>query len=129
VQGDTLGARDVLPARAQAPDAARGYRVRTGLRADDSGEPVARLRTLRNLQRYDTSDYETLTLSALATARDVYGAVAASGRGDEEAARTARGTMRSRHGWSAWPAAMTCDLRLSAVSCLCDRPPVRSPAT
>jgi uncharacterized Ntn-hydrolase superfamily protein len=39
--------------------------VRMDLRVDDSGDPVAQLRMLRNLQRaYDERDYETLALFA-----------------------------------------------------------------
>jgi uncharacterized Ntn-hydrolase superfamily protein len=87
------------------------------LRVDDSGDPVAQLRMLHNLQRaYDERDYETLALFAPAGARDLYAALAASRRGDREAARTALEAMRSRPGWSAWLAAMSGDRRLSAVS-------------
>ncbi len=91
--------------------------VRMDLRVDDSGDPVAQLRMLRNLQRaYDERDYEMLALFAPEGARDLYAAVAASGRGDREAARTALEAMRARPGWSAWLAAMAGDARLSAVS-------------
>jgi uncharacterized Ntn-hydrolase superfamily protein len=87
------------------------------LRVDDSGDPVAQLRMLRNLQRaYDERDYETLALFAPEGARDLYAALAASRRGDRDAARTALEAMRSRPGWSAWLAAMSGDSRLSAVS-------------
>jgi uncharacterized Ntn-hydrolase superfamily protein len=91
--------------------------VRMDLRVDDSGDPVAQLRMLRNLQRaYDERDYEMLALFAPEGARDLYAAVAASGRGDREGARTALEAMRARPGWSAWLAAMAGDARLSAVS-------------
>jgi uncharacterized Ntn-hydrolase superfamily protein len=91
--------------------------VRMDLRVDDSGDPVAQLRMLRNLQRaYDERDYETLALFAPEGARDLYAALAASRRGDRDAARTALEAMRSRPGWSAWLAAMSGDSRLSAVS-------------
>jgi uncharacterized Ntn-hydrolase superfamily protein len=91
--------------------------VRMDLRVDDSGDPVAQLRMLRNLQRaYDERDYEMLALFAPEGARDLYAAVAASGRGDREAARSALEAMRARPGWSAWLAAMSGDSRLSAVS-------------
>ncbi len=95
--------------------------VRMDLRVDDSGDPVAQLRMLRNLQRaYDERDYEMLALFAPEGARDLYAAVAASGRGDRDAARTALEAMRARPGWSAWLAAMAGDSRLSAVSRLLD---------
>jgi uncharacterized Ntn-hydrolase superfamily protein len=95
--------------------------VRMDLRVDDSGDPVAQLRMLRNLQRaYDERDYEMLALFAPEGARDLYAAVAASGRGDREAARTALEAMRARPGWSAWLSAMAGDSRLSAVSRLLD---------
>jgi uncharacterized Ntn-hydrolase superfamily protein len=95
--------------------------VRMDLRVDDSGDPVAQLRMLRNLQRaYDERDYEMLALFAPEGARDLYAAVAASGRGDREAARSALEAMRARPGWSAWLAAMAGDARLSAVSRLLD---------
>jgi uncharacterized Ntn-hydrolase superfamily protein len=95
--------------------------VRMDLRVDDSADPVAQLRLLRNLQRaYDERDYEMLALFAPEGARDLYAAVAASGRGDREAARTALEAMRARPGWSAWLAAMAGDSRLSAVSRLLD---------
>jgi uncharacterized Ntn-hydrolase superfamily protein len=95
--------------------------VRVDLRVDDSGDPVAQLRMLRNLQRaYDERDYETLALFAPEGARDLYAALAASRRGDREAARGALEAMRARPGWSAWLAAMSGDRRLSAVSQLLD---------
>ena len=91
--------------------------VRTDLRVDDSGDPVAQLRMLRNLQRaYDERDYETLAVFAPEGARDLYGALAASRRGDRTAAREALEAVRSRPGWSAWLASMSGDPRLSAVS-------------
>jgi uncharacterized Ntn-hydrolase superfamily protein len=91
--------------------------VRTDLRVDDSGDPVAQLRMLRNLQRaYDERDYETLAVFAPEGARDLYAALAASGRGDRAAARAALEAMRSRPGWAAWLASMAGDARLSAVS-------------
>ncbi|MGY1807365.1 DUF1028 domain-containing protein [Blastococcus sp. SYSU D00669] len=91
--------------------------VRMDLRVDDSGDPVAQLRMLRNLQRaYDERDYETLALFAPEGARDLYAAIAASQRGDREAARGALEAMRSRPGWAAWLAAMAGDSRLSAIS-------------
>jgi hypothetical protein len=72
---------------------------------------------LRNLQRaYDERDYEMLALFAPEGARDLYAALAASRRGDREAARTALEAMRARPGWSAWLASMAGDSRLSAVS-------------
>jgi uncharacterized Ntn-hydrolase superfamily protein len=95
--------------------------VRTDLRVDDSGDPVAQPRMLRNLQRaYDERDYETLALFAPEGARDLYAALAASRRGDREAARAALAAMRARPGWSAWLASMAGDTRLSAVSRLLD---------
>jgi uncharacterized Ntn-hydrolase superfamily protein len=95
--------------------------VRMDLRVDDSGNPVAQLRMLRNLQRaYDEGDYETLAMFAPAGARELYGALAASRRGDRQAARDALAAMRSRPGWSTWLAAMSGDPRLSAVSQLLD---------
>ena len=91
--------------------------VRIDLRVDDSGDPVAQLRMLRNLQRaYDERDYETLALFAPEGARDLYAALAASQRGDRDGAREALAAMRSRPGWAAWLAAMAGDSRLSAVS-------------
>jgi hypothetical protein len=72
---------------------------------------------LRNLQRaYDERDYETLALFAPEGARDLYGALAASQRGDRAAARAALSAMRARPGWSAWLAAMAGDARLAGVS-------------
>jgi uncharacterized Ntn-hydrolase superfamily protein len=95
--------------------------VRMDLRVDDSGDPVAQLRMLRNLQRaYDERDYETLALFAPEGARDLYAALAASRRGDREAARRALAAMRARPGWDAWLAAMTGDTRLAAVTQLLD---------
>ncbi|HEX2075361.1 MAG TPA: DUF1028 domain-containing protein [Geodermatophilus sp.] len=91
--------------------------VRMDLRVDDSGDPVAQLRMLRNLQRaYDERDYETLALFAPQGARDLYAALAASQRGDREAARGALEAMRARPGWAAWLAAMSGDARTSGVS-------------
>jgi uncharacterized Ntn-hydrolase superfamily protein len=91
--------------------------VRMDLRVDDSGDPVAQLRMLRNLQRaYDERDYETLALFAPAGARDLYAALAASQRGDRAAARAALQAMRARPGWSAWLASMAGDARTSGVS-------------
>jgi uncharacterized Ntn-hydrolase superfamily protein len=95
--------------------------VLVDLRVDDSGDPVAQLRMLRNLQRaYDDRDYETLALFAPEGARDLYAALAASRRGDREAARAALEAVRDRPGWSAWLAAMNGDTRLAAVSQLLD---------
>jgi uncharacterized Ntn-hydrolase superfamily protein len=95
--------------------------VRLDLRVDDSGDPVAQLRMLRNLQRaYDERDYETLAVFAPVGARDLYAALAASRRGDRDAARAALEAMRSRPGWSRWLAAMAGDGRLAAVSRLLD---------
>jgi uncharacterized Ntn-hydrolase superfamily protein len=97
--------------------------VRTDLRVDDSGDPVAQLRMLRNLQRaYDERDYETLAVFAPEGARDLYAALAASRRGDREGARAALQAIRSRPGWSAWLASMAGDTRLTAVSQLIDQP-------
>ncbi|GAB3357455.1 DUF1028 domain-containing protein [Modestobacter lapidis] len=93
--------------------------VRTDLRVDDSGDPVAQLRMLRNLQRaYDERDYETLALFSPEGARDLYAALAAVQRGDRAAARAALEAMRGHPGWSAWLAAMSGDPRLAAVSSL-----------
>jgi uncharacterized Ntn-hydrolase superfamily protein len=97
--------------------------VRMDLRVDDSGDPVAQLRMLRNLQRaYDEADYETLAVFAPEGARDLYAALAASRRGDRQAARDALQAMRSRPGWSAWLATMAGDPRLSGVSRLLGEP-------
>jgi uncharacterized Ntn-hydrolase superfamily protein len=91
--------------------------VRTDLRVDDSGDPVAQLRMLRNLQRaYEERDYETLAVFAPEGARDLYAALAASRRGDREGARAALIAVRSRPGWSAWLDSMAGDTRLTAVS-------------
>ena len=90
--------------------------VRVDLRVDDSGDPVAQLRMLRNLQRaYDERDYETLALFAPEGARDLYAALAASQRGDRAAARAALEAVRARPGWSAWLTAMAGDARVAAV--------------
>ena len=95
--------------------------VLVDLRVDDSGDPVAQLRMLRNLQRaYDERDYETLAVFAPEGARDLYAALAASRRGDRAAARSALEAMRARPGWSAWLASMAGDPRLSGVSRLLD---------
>jgi uncharacterized Ntn-hydrolase superfamily protein len=95
--------------------------VRVDLRVDDSGDPVAQLRMLRNLQRaYDERDYETLAVFAPEGARDLYAALAASRRGDRAAARSALEAVRTRPGWSTWLASMAGDSRLSAVSQLLD---------
>jgi uncharacterized Ntn-hydrolase superfamily protein len=91
--------------------------VRSDLRVDDSGDPVAQLRMLRNLQRaYEDRDYETLAVFAPEGARDLYAALAASRRGDREAARAALQAVRSRPGWSTWLASMAGDSRLTAVT-------------
>jgi uncharacterized Ntn-hydrolase superfamily protein len=91
--------------------------VRMDLRVDDSGDPVAQLRMLRNLQRaYDERDYETLAIFAPEGARDLYAALAASQRGDRAAARSALQSLRARPGWSAWLASMAGDARMAAVS-------------
>jgi uncharacterized Ntn-hydrolase superfamily protein len=91
--------------------------VRIDLRVDDSADPVAQLRMLRNLQRaYDEGDYETLALFAPVGARELYAALAASRRGDRQAARDALTEMRARPGWSTWLTAMSGDRRLGAVS-------------
>jgi uncharacterized Ntn-hydrolase superfamily protein len=95
--------------------------VRMDLRVDDSGDPVAQLRMLRNLQRaYDERDYETLAVFAPEGARDLYAALAASRRGDRAAARTALEAVRTRPGWSTWLSSMAGDTRLAAVSQLLD---------
>ncbi|MGY1743489.1 MULTISPECIES: DUF1028 domain-containing protein [unclassified Blastococcus] len=95
--------------------------VRVDLRVDDSGDPVAQLRMLRNLQRaYEDRDYDLLALFAPEGARDLYAALAASRRGDRAAARGALEAMRSRPGWSAWLSAMAGDGRLAAVTRLLD---------
>ena len=97
--------------------------VRLDLRVDDSGDPVAQLRMLHNLQRaYDERDYETLAVFAPEGARDLYAALAASRRGDRPAARSALESMRTRPGWSAWLASMAGDARVSGVSRLLDQP-------
>ncbi|MDP5182810.1 DUF1028 domain-containing protein [Blastococcus sp. BMG 814] len=91
--------------------------VRVDLRVDDSGDPVAQLRMLHNLQRaYDERDYDHLAVFAPEEARDLYAALAASRRGDREAVRRALEALRTRPGWSAWWSAMAGDDRLSAVS-------------
>ena len=82
--------------------------MRMDLRVDDSGDPVAQLRMLRNLQRaYDEGDYETLAVFAPEGARDLYAALAASRRGDRQAARAALEAMRAGpagpHGSPRWP--------------------------
>ena len=93
--------------------------VRTDLRLDDSGDPVAQLRMPRNLERaYEERDYETLAVFAPEGARELYGALAASRRGDRDAARAALEEMRRHPGWSAWLASMSGDSRLAAVSSL-----------
>src|SRR3954463_2535923 len=90
--------------------------IRMDLRVDDSGDPVAQLRMLRNLQRaYDERDYETLAVFAPEGARELYAALAASRRGDRAAPRRALGAVRPRPGWSPWLASMAGDPRLSAV--------------
>jgi uncharacterized Ntn-hydrolase superfamily protein len=90
--------------------------VRTDLRVDDSGDPVAQLRMLRNLQRaYEEQDYELLAVLAPEGARDLYAALAASRRGDRDAARGALVAMRENPGWAAWLATMAGDSRLAAV--------------
>jgi uncharacterized Ntn-hydrolase superfamily protein len=95
--------------------------VRVDLRVDDSADPVAQLRMLRNLQRaYDEGDYEMLAVFAPEGARDLYAALAASRRGDRSAAKAALSAMRERPGWSAWLASMAGDSRLAAVSRLLD---------
>jgi uncharacterized Ntn-hydrolase superfamily protein len=91
--------------------------VRTDLRVDDSGDPVAQLRMLRNLQRaYDERDYETLALFAPEGARDLYAALAAVKRGDRAAVRDSLDALRRHPGWSAWLGSMAGDPRLAAVS-------------
>jgi uncharacterized Ntn-hydrolase superfamily protein len=161
VQGNMLGAEEVLPAMVQAFTGTRGDLsdrllvtlaagqdaggdlrgrqsaallvvsgtpatdeddgVRMDLRVDDSGDPVAQLRMLRNLQRaYDERDYEHLALFAPEGARDLYAALAASRRGDRDGVRAALEAMRARPGWASWLASMAGDPRLSAVSQLLD---------
>jgi uncharacterized Ntn-hydrolase superfamily protein len=91
--------------------------IRIDLRVDDSADPVAQLRLMRNLQRaYEDRDYETLALFAPEGARDLYAALAAVQRGNRVAARTALEAMRARPGWSAWLATMAGDPRVSALS-------------
>lgn len=95
--------------------------VRVDLRVDDSGDPVAQLRMLHNLQRaYDEADYETLAVFAPEGARDLYGALAASRRGDRSAVRAALEAMRSHPGWTAWLDAMSGDDRVAALTRLLD---------
>lgn len=97
--------------------------VRVDLRVDDSGDPVAQLRMLHNLQRaYDEADYETLAVFAPAGARDLYAALAAARRGDRPAARAALEALRDHPGWTAWLQAMSGDARVAALSRLLDRP-------
>jgi uncharacterized Ntn-hydrolase superfamily protein len=104
-----------------SPPTADDDGVRMDLRVDDSGDPVAQLRMLRNLQRaYDERDYELLALFAPEGARDLYAALAASRRGDRSAARSALEAMRTRPGWSAWLASMAGDARLAGVQRLLD---------
>ena len=95
--------------------------VRVDLRVDDSGDPVAQLRMLRNLQRaYDERDYETLAVFAprapATSTRRWPRPGAATGGG----ARSALEAVRTRPGWSTWLASMAGDARLSAVSRLLD---------
>ena len=91
--------------------------VRVDLRVDDSADPVAQLRMLRNLQvAYEERDYDHLALFAPEGARDLYAALAASRRGDRAAARQALEAMRSRPGWSDWLSSMAGDARMAAVS-------------
>ena len=93
--------------------------VRMDLRVGDSGDPVAQLRMLRNLQRaYDEGDYEMLAVFAPVGARDLYAALAASRRGDRQAARQALEAMRGRPGWPEWLARMAGDSRVSGLSSL-----------
>jgi uncharacterized Ntn-hydrolase superfamily protein len=95
--------------------------VRVDLRVDDSADPVAQLRMLRNLQRaYSERDYDTLAVFAPEGARDLYAALAASRRGDRAAARSALEAMRARPDWAAWLTAMSGDQRLAGVSRLLD---------
>lgn len=95
--------------------------VRVDLRVDDSGDPVAQLRMLHNLHRaYDEADYETLAVFAPEGARDLYGALAASRRGDRPAARAALEAMREHPGWTVWLSTMSGDARVAAVSRLLD---------
>jgi uncharacterized Ntn-hydrolase superfamily protein len=95
--------------------------VRVDLRVDDSGDPVAQLSMLRNLQRaYDEGDYETLAVFAPEGARELYAAMAASQRGDREGARRALAALRERPGWSAWLATMAGDERVAGVQRLLD---------
>ena len=95
--------------------------VRVDLRVDDSGDPVAQLSMLRNLQRaYDEADYETLAVFAPEGARELYAAMAASQRGDREGARRALAALRDRPGWSAWLASMAGDPRVTGVQRLLD---------
>lgn len=97
--------------------------VRVDLRVDDSGDPVAQLRMLHNLQRaYDEADYETLAVFAPVGARDLYAALAASRRGDRAAARAALEALRGRPGWTAWLQEMSGDARVAALSRLLDPP-------
>jgi uncharacterized Ntn-hydrolase superfamily protein len=116
--GDLRGRQSaaLLVVSGEAPDD-EDDGIRMDLRVDDSGDPVAQLRMLRNLQRaYDERDYETLTVFAPDGARDLYAALAASQRGDREAARTALEAMRGRPGWAEWLAAMAGDSRVHAMS-------------
>lgn len=91
--------------------------VRMDLRVDDSADPVAQLRLLRNLQRaYEERDYETLAVFAPEGARELYAALSASQRGDREALRRSLEAMRQRPGWAAWLAGMAGDPRVAALS-------------
>ena len=120
--GDLRGRQSAaLLVVAVTPADAEDDGVRIDLRVDDSADPVAQLRMLRNLQRaYDERDYEYLALFAPEGARELYSALAAVRRGDREAARTALRDMRGRPGWSEWLEAMAGDARLSAVLRLLD---------
>jgi hypothetical protein len=91
--------------------------VRVDLRVDDSGDPVAQLRMLRNLQRaYEDRDYDTLALFAPEGARDLYLALAAARRGDRAAARDALEAMRARPGWARWLTSMADNQRVAGIS-------------
>ena len=96
--------------------------VRMDLRVDDSGDPVAQLRMLRNLQRaYDERDYEMLArVRPGGRPRPLRRASPRPAAATATAARAALEAMRARPGWSAWLAAMAGDSRLSAVSRLLD---------